>query len=114
MEHFVDFSLVLLLFGGQRFWACWGPSAGDTSALTFALNYCPFLNIWVSARQDVDSGGDFKGKVGAEDDVVGKVQNDELSRILKCFNSLSEIEYLRVLGCLGKAKMSPFIGIYKV
>ena len=68
----------------------------------------------MSARHDFDSGCDFKGKVGAEDDVVGKVQNDELSRILKCFKSLSEIEYLKVLGCLGKAKMSPFIGIYKV
>ena len=51
----------------------------------------------------------FKGEVGAEDDVVGKVQNDELSRVIKCFNSISEIEYLKVLGCLGKAKMSPFI-----
>ena len=65
-------------------------------------------------RHDFDSDLDFKGKVGAEDDVVGKVQNDELSRILKCFNSLGEIDYLMVLGCLGKAKMSPFIGIYKV
>ena len=63
----------------------------------------------MSARQDFDSGRDFKGKVGAEDDVVGKVQNDELSRVQECFNFLSEIEYLRVLGCLGKAKMSPFI-----
>ena len=54
----------------------------------------------MSARHDFDSGWDFKGKVGAEDDVVGKVQNDELARVLKCFNSFSEIEYLRVLGCL--------------
>ena len=68
----------------------------------------------MSARQDFDSGWDFKGKVGAGDDVVGKVQNDELSRISKCFNSLSEIEDLRVLGRLGKARMSPFIGIYNV
>ena len=52
-------------------------------------------------RHDFDSGWDFKGKVGAEDDVVGKVQNDELSRVLKCFNSLSEIAYLRILGWLG-------------
>ena len=73
-----------------------------------------FLSIWASARQDFASGWGFKGKVGGEDDVVGKVQNDELSKMLKCFNSLSEIEYLRVLGCLGKARMSPFIGIYKV
>ena len=77
MEHFVDFSLLLLIFGGRCFWACWGRSAGDTSAFRFALNYCPFLNIWMSARHDFDSGLDFKGKVGAEDDVVGKVQNDE-------------------------------------
>ena len=88
--------------------------AGDTSAFRFALNYCPFLNIWMSARHDFDSGCDFKGKVGAGDDVVGKVQNDELSRISKCFNSLSEIEDLRVLGRLGKARMSPFIGICMV
>ena len=54
----------------------------------------------MSARHDFDSGWDFKAKVGAEDDVVGKVQHDELSRILKCFNSLTEIEYLRVLGWL--------------
>ena len=54
----------------------------------------------MSVRHDFDSGWDFKGKVGAGDDVVGKVQNDELSRISKCFNSLSEIEDLRVLGCL--------------
>ena len=65
-------------------------------------------------RHAFDSDGDFKGKVGAEDDVVGKVQNDELSRISKCFNSLSEIEDLRVLGRLGRARMSPFIGIYNV
>ena len=77
-----------------------GPLGRRFLALTFALNCCPFLKLWVSARQDFDSGGDFKGKVGAEDDVVGKVQKDELSRILKCFNSLSEIEDLRVLGCL--------------
>ena len=54
----------------------------------------------MSARQDFDPGWDFKGEVGAEDDVVGKVQNDELSKILKCFDSLNEIEYLKVLGCL--------------
>ena len=59
-----------------------------------------FFDIWVSARRDFDSGGGFKGKVGGEDDVVGKVRNDEFSGMLKCFNSLSEIEYLRVLGCL--------------
>ena len=84
------------------------------AAFTFALNYCPFLNILMCVRHDFDSDGGFKGKVSAEDDVVGKVQNDELSRVLKCFNSLSEIEYLRVLGCLGKARMSPFIGICRV
>ena len=45
--------------------------------LHFALNYCPFLNIWVSARHDFDSGWGFKGKVGAADDVVDKVQNED-------------------------------------
>ena len=74
MEHFVDFSLVLLIFQESDFRSIWGRSAGDTSAFAFALNYCSFLNIWVSARQDFDSGRDFKGKVGAEDDVVGKDQ----------------------------------------
>ena len=65
-------------------------------------------------RHDFDSDGDFKGKVCAEEDVVGKVQNDELSMVLKCFNFLNGIEYLRVLECLGKARMSPFIGICRV
>ena len=65
-------------------------------------------------RHDFDSDGGFKGKVGAEDDVVGKVQNDELSRVLECFNFRSEIEDLTVLGCLGKAKMSRNLGIYNV
>ena len=88
--------------------------AGDTSTFSFALNYCVFLNISMCVRHDFDSDGDFKGKVGAEDDVVGKVQNDELSKVQECFNFLVEIEYVKVLGCLGKAKMSPFIGIYKV
>ena len=41
------------------------------------------------------------GHAGAPDDVVGKVQNDELSRVQECFNFLSEIEYL-VLGRLGE------------
>ena len=82
MEHFVDFSLVLLIFQESDFWSIWGRSAGDTSALTFALNYCPFLNIRVSARQDFDSGGGFKGKVGAEDDVVGKVHKEDLRNAL--------------------------------
>ena len=72
------------------------------------------VQIGASGRHDFDSGWDFKGKVGAEDDVVGKVQNDELSRVQECFNFLIEIEYLKVLGCLGKAKMSPFTGICKV
>ena len=49
---------------------------------------------------DFDSDGGFKEKVSAEDDVVGKVQNYELSRVLECFNFQSEIEDLTVLGCL--------------
>ena len=48
-----------------------------------------FFDIWVSARQDFASGWGFKGK-------VGKVHNEELSGMLKCFKSLSEIEDLRV------------------
>ena len=72
---------------------CRGCGAGDTSAVAFALNYCPFLNMLMCVRHDFDSDGDFKGKVGAEDDVVGKVQNDELSRVQKCIDILSEIEY---------------------
>ena len=82
MEHFVDFSLVLLIFQESDFRSIWGRSAGDTSALTFALNYCPFLNIRASARQDFDSGGGFKGKVGAEDDVVGKVHKEDFRNAL--------------------------------
>ena len=65
-------------------------------------------------KHDFDSHGGFKGKVRAEDDVVGKVQYDELSRVLECFNFRSEIEYYTVLGCRGKAEMSPFIAICKV
>ena len=49
-----------------------GPLGRRFLALTFALNYCGFLKIRASARQDFDSGGGFKGKVGAEGDVVGK------------------------------------------
>ena len=36
----------------------------------------------MSARQDFDSGGGFKGKVGAEDDVVGKVHNEDFRNAL--------------------------------
>ena len=75
MEHFVGFSLLLFIFRGNS-WnlilGMLGPLGRRFLALTFVLNYCAFLNIWVSARQDFDSGGGFKGKVGAEDDVVGK------------------------------------------
>ena len=42
--------------------------------------------------QEFDSGGDFKGKVGYEDEVVGKIQNYELSMVQKSFISLSKIE----------------------
>ena len=65
-------------------------------------------------KHDFDSDGGFKGKVGAEDDVVGKVQNYKLSRVLGRFNFRSEIEDLTVLGCLGKAKMNRNLGIYNV
>ena len=49
---------------------------------TFVLNYCPFLNILMCVRHDFDSGWDFKGKVGAEDDVVGKVHKEDLRNAL--------------------------------
>ena len=52
----------------------------DTSAFAFALNYSRFLNILMCV-----SDKDFKGKVGDEDEVVGKIQNDELSTVQKCF-----------------------------
>ena len=65
-------------------------------------------------RHDFNSDGGFKGKVSAEDDVVGKVQNDELSRVLECFNFRREIEDLTVSGCRGKAKMSRNLRIYNV
>ena len=68
----------------------------------------------MSARQDFDSGWDFKGKVGAGDDVVGKVHNDEFLMVLKCLFFLDKIEDLTVLGCHGRAKMSRNLGIYNV
>ena len=55
-------------------------------------------------RQEFDSDGDFKGKVGDEAEVVGKIQNDELSIVQKCFIFIVKIEYLTVLGCHRKAK----------
>ena len=65
-------------------------------------------------RHEFDSDGDFKGKVADEDAMVGKLQNDELLRVLKCFIFLAKIEYLTVLGCHGRAKMSRNLGIYNV
>ena len=88
--------------------------AGDTAAFVFALNYCGFSNILMFVRHDFDPDGDFKGKVCAEDDVVGKLQNDELSRVLKSFIFLDKIEDLTVLGCHGRAKMSRNLGLYNV
>ena len=55
-------------------------------------------------RQEFDSGGDFKGKVGDEDEVVGKIQNYELLMVQKSFIFLSKIEYLKVM----KSKMLIF------
>ena len=54
--------------------------------------------------QEFDSGGDFKGKVGYEDEVVGKIQNYELLMVQKSFIFLSKIEYLKVM----KSKMLIF------
>ena len=42
-------------------------------------------------RQEFDPGGDFKGKVGDEDEVVGKIQNYELLMVQKSFIFLSKI-----------------------
>ena len=38
-----------------------------------------------------DSDIDFKWEVGDEDEVVGKIQNDELSTVQKCFIFLLKI-----------------------
>ena len=70
-----------------------GPLGRRFLALTFALNYCAFLTFGCPRGGTLLLAGFLKGK-------VGKVQNDELSRMLKCFNSLCEIEDLRVLGWL--------------
>ena len=43
-----------------------------------------------------DSDSDFKGEVGDEDEVVGNVQNDELSRVQECFVFVLKIENLEV------------------
>ena len=48
-------------------------------------------------RQEFDSDGDFKWKVGDEDEVVGKIQNDELLTVQKCFIFKFKIEYLTVM-----------------
>ena len=48
-------------------------------------------------RQEFDSDGDFKGKVGDEDEVVGKIQNDELLTVQKCFIFPRQIKYLTVM-----------------
>ena len=42
-------------------------------------------------RQEFDSDGDFEWKVGDEDEVVGKIQNDELLTVQKCFIFLAQI-----------------------
>ena len=57
-------------------------------------------------RQEFDSDGDFKRKVGDQAGVVGKIQNYELSTVQKCFIFIVKIKYLTVLGCHKKAKMN--------
>ena len=67
----------------------------DTSTFAFALNYWRCSNILcVSNKFDFDK--DFKGKIGDEDEVVGMIQNDELSTVQKCFIFLLKIENLKV------------------
>ena len=56
-------------------------------------------------RQEFDSDLDFEGKVGDEDEVVGKIQNDELLTVQKCFIFIINIEYFTALGCHGNAKI---------
>ena len=51
----------------------------DTSAFAFALNYLRFSNILMCVSNKFDSDRDFKAKVGDEDEVVGKIQNDATS-----------------------------------
>ena len=48
------------------------------------------------ARHAFDPDNDFKSKVGDEDEVVGKIQNDELSMVQKCFIFKLKIEYFKV------------------
>ena len=57
-------------------------------------------------RQEFDSDCDFKWKVCDEDEVVGKILNDELLTVQKCVFLFITIEYLTVLGCHGNAKTS--------
>ena len=42
-------------------------------------------------RQEFDSDADFKRKVGDEDEVVGKIQNDELLTVQKCCIFITKI-----------------------
>ena len=57
----------------------------DTSAFAFALNYKRVSNILMHVGKKFDSHNDFKSKFGDDDEVVGKIQNDELSTVQKCF-----------------------------
>ena len=43
-----------------------------------------------------DSENDFKGKVGDEDEVVGKIQNDVFPTVQQCFIFLLKLENLKV------------------
>ena len=61
-----------------------------------------------------ESDSDFESHVGDEDEVVGKIQNDELSTVQKCCIFLSKIEDWKVLGRVTKAKMNWNIEICKV
>ena len=42
-------------------------------------------------RHEFDSDGDFKWKVGDEDEVVGKIQNDELLTVQESFIFICKI-----------------------
>ena len=91
-----------------------GPLSRRHVGVPICFKLLAFFEHFDACEARLDSRWDFKAKVGARARWLTQVQNEEFSRVPKCFNSLSEIEYLRVLGCLGKARMSPFIGIYNV
>ena len=91
-----------------------GPFGRRHGSVHICFKLLCFLNILMFVRHEFDSDGDFKGKVGDEDEAIGQIQNDELLTVQKCFIFLSKIEYLTVWKRHKKAKMSRNHGIYNV